>query len=548
MAATVNTTVTAASVSAVKPRVSISVVDPVASVEYALPVAAIDYILLAVSAELDPLNRNPYVADSTVVVDARVIAFAKALADSAAVSDVLSSEFSQALSDAATITEQILVALLIVQAYADSVNTSDVSVLEFGKNLVDQVLVQDQVLNRTFAKALVDSAVVSDVLSYVLSYDFPQALSDAANITEQILVALLIVQAYVDSVNTSDANVLEFGKNLTDQTLAQDQVLNRTFAKAVSDGVAMNDLADVNDGFEFQFEAAFTNVAFISEDLIRDLAKAISDQANVAEQLAIAFEPEQKQDGVSTSDSSTQEFGKAADESITPSDAISQLDSEKPLDDSVSISEVLSKSFETAFFDSVSVADLFSYAREIDTADSTSINDSQVLDLALGRTDTASATDTQSFLFETTVSDTALISEHAVIDFSTSYTESITAADSASLASSLGKSDSVSSSDFSNWSLDKNPSDTPSLSDTLNYDMARSFSDGVGMNDSVGFGFTYTTSFSNVAFASDSSVLGIGKTVLDSAIPDDSGSLISQGYCDLTYFAEDYVGDSRTFT
>ena len=37
------------------------------------------------------------------------------------------------------------------------------------------------------------------------------------------------------------------------------------------------------------------------------------------------------------------------------------------------------------------------------------------------------------------------------------------------------------------------------------------------------------------------------KSLTDSNTTSDSGYLYSQGYCDITYFAEDYVGTSRTF-
>lgn len=48
--------------------------------------------------------------------------------------------------------------------------------------------------------------------------------------------------------------------------------------------------------------------------------------------------------------------------------------------------------------------------------------------------------------------------------------------------------------------------------------------------------------------ASDADVLLTGKVLADSAGADSAGSLRSQGYTvDLTYFAEDYVGESRTF-
>lgn len=45
----------------------------------------------------------------------------------------------------------------------------------------------------------------------------------------------------------------------------------------------------------------------------------------------------------------------------------------------------------------------------------------------------------------------------------------------------------------------------------------------------------------------DAQVVQFTKVSSDSGVTADSGSLRSQGYCDFTYFAEDYVGASRTF-
>jgi hypothetical protein len=47
--------------------------------------------------------------------------------------------------------------------------------------------------------------------------------------------------------------------------------------------------------------------------------------------------------------------------------------------------------------------------------------------------------------------------------------------------------------------------------------------------------------------ATDSAAIAAGKALIDSTSASDAGILISQDYCDITYFAEDYVGTSRTF-
>lgn len=58
----------------------------------------------------------------------------------------------------------------------------------------------------------------------------------------------------------------------------------------------------------------------------------------------------------------------------------------------------------------------------------------------------------------------------------------------------------------------------------------------------------YLRDFAENGSASESAVKLTTKIHSDSGAVSDSGDLRSQGYCDFTYFAEDYVGASRTFT
>ena len=51
----------------------------------------------------------------------------------------------------------------------------------------------------------------------------------------------------------------------------------------------------------------------------------------------------------------------------------------------------------------------------------------------------------------------------------------------------------------------------------------------------------------HIAGATDAKALTFGKILAHTAASSDAGSLRSQNYCDFTYFAEDYVGESRTF-
>ena len=67
---------------------------------------------------------------------------------------------------------------------------------------------------------------------------------------------------------------------------------------------------------------------------------------------------------------------------------------------------------------------------------------------------------------------------------------------------------------------------------------------GTTDTDTIDFGSVK----SDDGLLSDSEVKSGGKFITESPSAVSSGTLRSQGYCDFTYFAEDYVGASRTFT
>ena len=47
--------------------------------------------------------------------------------------------------------------------------------------------------------------------------------------------------------------------------------------------------------------------------------------------------------------------------------------------------------------------------------------------------------------------------------------------------------------------------------------------------------------------AEESKAADVGKTVADSLATSEDGVILMQGYCDFTYFDDDYVGIKQTF-
>jgi hypothetical protein len=108
----------------------------------------------------------------------------------------------------------------------------------------------------------------------------------------------------------------------------------------------------------------------------------------------------------------------------------------------------------------------------------------------------------------------------------------------------------ISFSDAIAKSLDLNKSESVATSETLAFTFNKYLADSFALNDLSDVNGT-TISFSdftnNVVSSSDLVLLLSSKSIQDAVSSSDSGYLFSQGYCDLTYFAEDYVGYYRTF-
>lgn len=94
--------------------------------------------------------------------------------------------------------------------------------------------------------------------------------------------------------------------------------------------------------------------------------------------------------------------------------------------------------------------------------------------------------------------------------------------------------------------------DASAVTDALARDFVKSLVSGVAMNDSFDAGdgavFVFTKGVSNSVIANDSRVLFTDKLIGDMIEPVDTGVLTVQNYCDITYFAADYVGVSQTFS
>jgi hypothetical protein len=95
------------------------------------------------------------------------------------------------------------------------------------------------------------------------------------------------------------------------------------------------------------------------------------------------------------------------------------------------------------------------------------------------------------------------------------------------------------------FSIGRTLSDIPDVSDRINMLTGKHINDIPVAVDTLAFALSRARTDS--AFLGDANEAAFNKTLLERASIADAGSLRSQNYSDFTYFAEDYVGASRTF-
>jgi len=177
--------------------------------------------------------------------------------------------------------------------------------------------------------------------------------------------------------------------------------------------------------------------------------------------------------------------------------------------------------------------------------------------------------------FGKVLADTATASEDLTFALTKSLSDTTTPSDSFSRVVDYIRSsaDTYGVTDAKVVSFIKRAYDTFTATDAITtITFAKFLADGVAMNDAFdatdGAEWAFTKGVSNIVFTGDSFSRAVDytrgfsdattstddtkffdfvKSLADNTTTSDTGSLRSQGYCDFSYFAEDYVGDSRTF-
>lgn len=406
-------------------------------------------------------------------------------------------------------------------------------------------------------------------------------LIKAAAITGQFIYSLPLE----DTFSISDARAVRLLKRLGDLAAAADQIAVTT-RKARQDHLvtqerviffAAKGLADeigISDVRVARFGKGLVNAAQMYDAPVKQLDRVIAeaigiDDADPAKALARAVD-----DAAAAYDS--------AEAGIT-----------KVVADELGLSEEVSWHIAREIFDGVSITDDFDGAA--------SLEDDQVMSLRKATTDVASATDTfvRIVYFLREPAETVGASDAQAAQLGKTASDSASAADAAAKSLGKGAADSASATDDTVRRLGKAAADTASATDAAAKSLSRSTSDNAGATDAAakrlgkatsdalsatdsttkraGKGLSETTSASDLAArrlakalaetasaselarfslsryladaysVSDAKAVKTNKGIADVATTSDAGTLALQGYCDITYFAADYVGTYISF-
>lgn len=343
---------------------------------------------------------------------------------------------------------------------------------------------------KTIGKGVSDNSHVSDTL--VASVLFNRRAADQGSVSAELF--LVFNKPLSDSSSVSESSVFDAGKNKTDATSASDAQENTVGKNQVDD-------TTVSDTPRLNAVKRTANQADFSEGHTTDITKTVTDTATATDDL---------------------------DGNVTPED-----------DHDVSFTKVKSNRalVTEAFSRTVNYIRNFTDTplalAQLNVAFTKILSDSSQISESSNRSATKVVTEQPS------------VAESFTVDFTKPLSDSGTAAESAALELTKPFLDQSDLSDnIDSIDVIKAITESPSFSESVNFSVSTALADQPSILDTPAI--VVSTPLSNSGIISTAYSATPTKIFNDPASFSTSGEIVSQGYCDLTYFSEDYVGTRRT--
>lgn len=274
------------------------------------------------------------------------------------------------------------------------------------------------------------------------------------------------------------------------------------------------------------------------EEALLDFFKNTTDTSTVAEHLASAFYK-----------------ALTEDPSVTDDDVIAYF---KNVQENPTIADSYASALARGVADSGTVTDAYTPTLGKNTTENPTLADTDVLTVGKNQSDAVPVSDVSTLaltrFFQENISVTddidgaaSLLDDQEMLFFKSLTQRAVATEVFFRLVSYLRSfSDAATTSDLFAANFSSPKADSASVAQQFSFDIARGIADTSGVAEQLAKVFNPAPLTDAYAVADTSfRTPGLGKT--ESTLFSDTGSLRSQGYCDFTYFAEDYVGASRTF-
>ena len=413
---------------------------------------------------------------------------------------------------------------------ADGSGAQDGAVFEFFKTLTDDAGIAESAATQ-FTKALNDIGVFTDDDVFAMV----KRLTDTSRVADAYAAGLQ--KPLSDNVTSAEDETFVLTKKVKeDEAVLGDQINTRGIEKPLTDETPASDLytaqvskpqsdnASAGDEQQLHPVKVSRDTLEISEGIdTRDVGKTFAEQPALTSNITNKDVQKPAFDtGEVSAQIDTKDVAKASTDEVSTLDGIDFFAVAKVLLDVVNLTDdvdgaasILDDQELSVFKQITKIARVSEeFTRQVNFArsltDSSSARDALAFDLARVFADAYSVGDAARVGTQKPVSDTAGVSENSPELVFTKATS-----DSSMFAESLVV-------DFTKLLYDE-----PSAADQTSLHVSTPHSD--------------TSATTDVAFRAPTKVL-------TELVPStDAGSLRSQGYADFTYFAEDYVGASRTF-
>lgn len=409
-----------------------------------------------------------------------------------------------------------------------------------------------QQLQAATQATILKAAAVSGEFLKLLSRDDAAQVSDHAFIAInkafdellplEDLTALRTTKVFHEYLSTSDFIDVQIGRALDDLVAAGDAINSKEFSKRLADIVdATDDLDGTATAQDEQYIAFFksrTDVVSTADQahLVVDYMRSLSDSVAKTDAARLLLS-KRSQDALTTAEEIVAAFSKTLRDSGHTTDAARKSLSKGLTEETLYIDEGPAVSGPEDYAPDYFAQDYVGEHGPIKTVGKVFYEARSFTDaitqrqIGKGLSEQRSTSELYRFALSRTTAETATAADHKAILLSRNATDGFTATDASSVTTGKPAADSIAVQDSSFLGIHL------SVAEYLTAADAAVVARGALVERASSDGFSATDHLASV----------LTKVLADSVGKSDSGSLRMTDYCDVTYFADDFVGVSQTF-